>query len=143
MAGKAQHRDDVRLTKKTARAVAMQEFGTAKGLERDTTVPGGGYLLRLGGLCVRIAPKLFEGAAYIVISAELARGTGESVRYFDPETLRERPDVQRRFAEALRAELFREWVCTNGPEVCCDRVERVWRAEGKEADGGYHDGVDD
>ena len=44
-----------RLTLKTARALAVQEFGTAKGLEPDRGTDLEGYFrMQMGNLCVSI-----------------------------------------------------------------------------------------
>lgn len=44
MTKKKQYPDGVKLTAKTARTLAMQEFGTARGLTKSTSLSGGRYI---------------------------------------------------------------------------------------------------
>lgn len=67
----------VKLTATKARAVAMQEFGTAKGLTKEETAMPGYFKMRLGNLFIRIHPDTYDGTGCIVVSAELAFATGQ------------------------------------------------------------------
>ena len=49
----------VKLTATKARAVAMQEFGTAKGLTKEETAMPGYFKMRLGNLFIRIHPAQY------------------------------------------------------------------------------------
>lgn len=84
MSRKEQQHGGVKLTAKTARALAMQEFGTARGLTKSTTFVGV-YFMEFGNLRIEICAD----AACIAVRVVLAHGTGSSVKYFDPDTLQE------------------------------------------------------
>ena len=84
MSRKEQHPGGVKLTAKTARALAMQEFGTARGLTKSTTFVGV-YFMEFGNLRIEICAD----AACIVVRVVLAHGTGSSVKYFDHDNLQE------------------------------------------------------
>lgn len=84
MSRKKQYPGGVKLTAKTARALAMQEFGTARGLTKSTPFVGV-YFMEFGNLRIEICAD----AACIVVRVVLAHGTGSSVKYFDPDTLQE------------------------------------------------------
>lgn len=73
-----------KLTAKTARALAIQEFGTARGLTKSTTFVGV-YFMEFGNLRIEICAD----AACIVVRVVLAHGTGSSVKYFDHDNLQE------------------------------------------------------
>ena len=56
-----------RLTLKTARALAVQEFGTAKGLEPDRGTDLEGYFrMQMGNLCVSIQPDIGMSGCIVV-----------------------------------------------------------------------------
>lgn len=84
MSRKEQQHGGVKLTAKTARTLAMQEFGTARGLTKSTSFVGA-YFMEFGNLRIEICAD----AACIAIRVVLAHGTGSSVKYFDPDTLQE------------------------------------------------------
>ena len=81
MTKKEQHPGGVKLTVKTARTLAMQEFGTARGLTKSTSFVGV-YFMEFGNLRIEICAD----TACIVVRVVLAHGTGSSVKYFDPDT---------------------------------------------------------
>lgn len=84
MSRKEQHPGGVKLTAKTARTLAMQEFGTTRGLTKSTSFVGA-YFMEFGNLRIEICAD----AACIAVRVVLAHGTGSSVKYFDPDTLQE------------------------------------------------------
>lgn len=84
MTKKEQQHGGVKLTAKTARTLAMQEFGTARGLTKSTSFVGA-YFMEFGNLRIEICAD----AACIAVRVVLAHGTGSSVKYFDPDTLQE------------------------------------------------------
>lgn len=84
MTKKEQHPGGVKLTAKTARTLAMQEFGTARGLTKSTSFVGV-YFMEFGNLRIEICAD----TACIVVRVVLSHGTGSSVKYFDPDTLQE------------------------------------------------------
>lgn len=84
MSRKEQQHGGVKLTAKTARTLAMQEFGTARGMTKSTSFVGA-YFMEFGNLRIEICAD----AACIAVRVVLAHGTGSSVKYFDPDTLQE------------------------------------------------------
>ena len=84
MSRKEQQHGGVKLTAKTARTLAMQEFGTARGLTKSTSFVGV-YFMEFGNLRIEICAD----TACIAVRVVLANGTGSSVKYFDPDTLQE------------------------------------------------------
>lgn len=80
MTKKEQHPGRVKLTAKTARTLAMQEFGTARGLTKSTSFVGV-YFMEFGNLRIEICAD----TACIVVRVVLSHGTGPSVKYFDPD----------------------------------------------------------
>lgn len=84
MSRKEQYPGGVKLTAKTARTLAMQEFGTARGLTKSTSFVGV-YFMEFGNLRIEICAD----TACIAVRVVLAHGTGSSVKYFDPDTLQE------------------------------------------------------
>lgn len=88
MSRKEQHPGGVKLTAKTARTLAMQEFGTTRGLTKSTSFVGA-YFMEFGNLRIEICAD----AACIAVRVVLAHGTGSSVKYFDPDTLQEKCEV--------------------------------------------------
>lgn len=84
MTKKEQHPGGVKLTAKTARTLAMQEFETARGLTKSTSFVGV-YFMEFGNLRIEICAD----TACIVVRVVLSHGTGSSVKYFDPDTLQE------------------------------------------------------
>ena len=115
----------VKLTATKARAVAMQEFGTARALKRRSR---NARLLqmRLGSLFVRIHPDTYDGTGCIVVSAELACATGTSVKYLNPETLQDDFDALERNCKRAQRDDLKDWVLTNGADYCCEEVKRIW-----------------
>lgn len=84
MSRKEQYPGGVKLTEKTARTLAMQEFGTARGLTKSTSFVGA-YFMEFGNLRIEICAD----AACIAVRVVMAHGTGSSVKYFDPDNLQE------------------------------------------------------
>ena len=126
MTKKKQYPGGVKLTLKTARAVAIQEFGTAKGLEKEEPAPFGYFTMEIGNLYVRIHPDTYGETGCIVVSAEMAHGTGQSLKFLDPETLQDDFAALERHCERDQRDRLKDWVTTNGPEYCCEEVKQVW-----------------
>ena len=81
-------RGGVKLTLKKARELALQEFGTAKGIQREENALPDYYIMRLGNMRVRIAPDTYGGTGCILIEVRLS-GYGRAFQLHDPETLQE------------------------------------------------------
>lgn len=126
MTKKKEYPGGVKLTLKKARAVAVQEFGTAKGLEKEETAMPGYFTMKIGNLHVRIHPDTYDGTGCIVVSAELAFATGRTRKFLDPETLQDNYDALERHCKRDQRDDLKDWVLTNGPEYCHDQVDRIW-----------------
>ena len=67
MARKKEYLGGFRLTLATARKLAVQEFGTAKGLEPDRgTYLEGFFTMRMGNMGISISPDLCQRQSEIV-----------------------------------------------------------------------------
>ena len=90
MARKKEYPGGFRLTLATARKLAVQEFGTAKGLEPDRgTCLEGFFTMRMGNMGITISPDLGMSGC-IVVRAGLCTASHDSVdwlgRHGRPET---------------------------------------------------------
>lgn len=65
-------RGGVKLTLKKARELALQEFGTAKGIQQEENTLPDYYIMRLGNMRVRIAPDTYGGTGCILIEVRLS-----------------------------------------------------------------------
>ena len=87
MARKKEYLGGFRLTLATARKLAVQEFGTAKGLEPDRgTYLEGFFTMRMGNMGISISPDLGMSGC-IVVRAGLCTASHTCVGYFNRETL--------------------------------------------------------
>ena len=102
----------VKLTATKARAVAMQEFGTAKGLTKEETAMPGYFKMRLGNLFIRIHPDTYDGTGCIVVSAELAFATGQTLKFLNPDTLQDDFDALERHCKRAQRDDLKDWVLT-------------------------------
>lgn len=121
-----------KLTKKTAAALAVQEFGTAKGLEREVGMPEGYYHMVIGNLEVRIHPDArnssFRSSCYGLIQVIVKmNGSPASIeQFFDKDTLEQNFQEEEIDRRAKRREILVDWVSTNGPEVCHKKIDEIW-----------------
>lgn len=65
-------RGGAKLTLKKARELALQEFGTAKGIQQEENALPDYYIMRLGNMRVRIAPDTYGGTGCILIEVRLS-----------------------------------------------------------------------
>lgn len=112
MSRKEQHPGGVKLTAKTARTLAMQEFGTARGLTKSTSFVGV-YFMEFGNLRIEICAD----TACIAVRVVLAHGTGSSVKYFDPDTLQENFKAIDKHREDEDRAIIRDWVNPERPGI--------------------------
>lgn len=117
-----------RLTQKQARALALQEFGTAKGLEAEPNAPDGYFNMRFGALGVRIHPDICCSGC-IKIEVQLSGGTGVCTQYHDPETLQENFEVEEQYSRREKQDRLKEWVDDLGPELAHAEVDRLWNTK--------------
>ena len=118
-------RGGVKLTLKKARELALQEFGTAKGIQREENALPDYYIMRLGNMRVRIAPDTYGGTGCILIEVCL-NGYGRAFQLHDPETLQEEFEAEEERLRKERREALQDWVSENGLEACRAEVEKIW-----------------
>ena len=138
MARKKYYPGGFRLTKKKAAALAVQELGTARGLEAERGMPEGYYHMMIGNLEVRIHPDAsnssFRSSCYglIQLAVRMNGSSASIVQFFDKDTLEQNfqeEDIDRR---AKRREMLVDWVNTNGPEICHKKIDQIWKkSEGR------------
>lgn len=130
MAGK-NYPGGFKLTKKTATALAIQEFGTAKGLEPDPLTDLDGYFtMAIGNLRVSIRPDLGMSGC-IELSVGMSTADGRCISYFNRETLEPDFDVMEKYERKERQEALEQWVFGAGPEPCHKLIDEVWNGGGK------------
>lgn len=117
-----------RLTLKKARELALQEFGTAKGLEAEQNAPAGYFHMRFGALGVHIRPDIY-GSGCIKIEVRLSGGYGTCTQYHDPETLQEKFEVEEVCERREKQDRLKEWVDDLGPELAHAAVDRLWNTK--------------
>lgn len=115
-----------RLTKKTAAALAVQEFGTAKGLEPDRGTDLEGYFrMEMGNLFVSIRPDIGMSGC-IVVNVGMSTASHMCVGYFNRETLEPDFDVMEKYEEQERREALEQWVFGGGQEPCHKLIDEIW-----------------
>ena len=115
-----------RLTLATARRLAVQEFGTAKGLEPDRgTYLEGFFTMRMGNMGVSISPDLGMSGC-IVVRAGLCTASHTCIGYFNRETLEPDYDVMDKYERQEKREALVQWVSGGGPEPCHKLIDEVW-----------------
>lgn len=110
MTKKKRYPGDVKLTATKARAVAMQEFGTAKGLTKEEIAMPGYFKMKLGNLFIRIHPDTYDGTGCIVVSSELGDGTGTSRKFLNPDTMQDDFDALERHCKRAQRDNLKDWV---------------------------------
>lgn len=121
-----------RLTMKTAKELARQEFGTAAGLMRDTDTDLEGYFkMILGHLVVTIRPDI-RMSGCIEVRAGMHTANHSCVGYFDPATLEPRYDVMERYEQEENQDRLEQLVFGAGPEQCHKLIELLLKAQGIE-----------
>lgn len=111
-----------RLTLKTAQALAVQEFGTAKGLKPDQgTCLEGYFRMEMGNFIVSISPDIGMSGC-IVVRAGLCTASHTCVGYFNRETLEPDYDVMDKYERQEKREALENWVGDIGPDACCKLI---------------------
>lgn len=115
-----------RLTMATARRLAIQEFGTAKGLEPDRRTELDGYFtMAMGNLRVSIRPDTgMSGCIEVIVGMSTA--DHRCVGYFNRETLEPAFDVMEKYEREEKREALEQWVYGAGPEPCHEAIDRIW-----------------
>lgn len=129
MAKKSKYPGGIRLTLKKARELAIQEFGTAKGLQAEDNAPPCYFIMQLGNLSVRIRPDAC-GSGCIEIDVTMNGYGCQCAQYHDADTLEENFEVENQRQRENEREKMKDWVYTNGPEVCHALIDKIWNAGG-------------
>ena len=115
-----------RLTLATARRLAVQEFGTAKGLEPDRgTCLEGFFTMRMGNMGISISPDLGMSGC-IEVCAGLCTASHTCIGYFNRETLEPDYDVMDKYERKEKREALVQWVSGGGPEPCHKLIDEAW-----------------
>lgn len=115
-----------RLTLATARRLAVQEFGTAKGLEPDRgKYLEGFFSMKMGNLCVTINPDMGMSGC-IAVRAGLCTASHRCIGYFNRETLEPDYDVMDKYERKEKREALVQWVSGGGPEPCHKLIDEAW-----------------
>ena len=110
MARKKEYPGGFRLTLATARRLAAQEFGTAKGLEPDRgTCLEGFFTMQMGNMGVSISPDLGMSGC-IVVRAGLCTASHTCIGYFNRETLEPDYDVMDKYEQKGKRKALETWV---------------------------------
>ena len=126
MARKKTYPGGFRLTLATARALVVQEFGTAKGLEPDRgTCLEGFFTMRMGNIGISISPDLGMSGC-IVVRVGLCTASHTCIGYFNRETLEPDYDVMDKYERQEKREALVQWVSGGGPEPCHKLIDEVW-----------------
>lgn len=115
-----------RLTLATARKLAVQEFGTAKGLEPNRgTYLEGFFTMTMGNLYISINPDLGMSGC-IEVRMGLGTASNMCVGYFNRETLEPDYDTMDKYERKEKREALEQWVFGGGPEPCHKLIDEIW-----------------
>ena len=78
------------------------------------------------GKVSRIHPDTYDGTGCIVVSAELAFATGQTLKFLNPDTLQDDYNALERYCKRAQRDDLKDWVLTNGADYCCEEVKRIW-----------------
>lgn len=118
-----------RLTLAAARKLAVQEFGTAKGLEPDRGTALEGYFrMKMGNLYISIHPDMGMSGC-IELTVGMSTAGHRCVGYFNQETLEPDYDVMEKYERKEKREALESWVGDIGPDACHKLIDEVWNEE--------------
>lgn len=106
MAAKKDYPGGFRLTIKKAQGLALQEFGTAKGLKPEGGVVNE-YRMEIRNLNIRIHTEN-RMPGRIILEVRMRAGYGSCFQIHDAETLEEDFEAEERYREEERRELIKE-----------------------------------
>ena len=115
------------LTLEKARMLAVQEFGTDRGLSEGWRMQGG-YIMQFGNLLIRIHPATQRDIPVIKVEVcfKIASpGCGFTVKIFNPETFEEDLDAEREYRQMDWEESLENWVNGYGAEICVLRINDI------------------
>lgn len=126
MARKKEYPGGFRLTLATARKLAVQEFGTAKGLEPDRgTYLEGFFTMRMGNMGISISPDLGMSGC-IMICAGLCTASHTCIGYFNQEAIELDYDVIGKYECREKHGALETWVGDFGPDACHKLIDEAW-----------------
>ena len=115
------------LTLEKARMLAVQEFGTDRGLSEDWRMQGG-YIMQFGNLLIRIHPAIQRDIPVIKVEVCFkitSPGCGLTVKIFNPETFEEDPDAEREYRQMDWEESLENWANGYGAEICRQKINDI------------------
>lgn len=115
------------LTLEKARMLAVQEFGTDRGLSEDWRMQGG-YIMQFGNLLIRIHPAIQRDIPVIKVEVcfKIASpGCGFTVKIFNPETFEEDLDAEREYRQMDWEESLENWVNGYSAEICHQKINDI------------------
>ena len=115
------------LTLEKARMLAVQEFGTDRGLSEDWRMQSG-YIMQFGNLLIRIHPAIQRDIPVIKVEVcfKIASpGCGFIVKIFNPETFEEDPDAEREYRQMDWEESLENWVNGYSAEICHQKINDI------------------
>lgn len=123
---KKQYPGGFRLTAAMARRLAIQEFGTVRGLEPDERTELEGYFtMTMGNLHIYIRPDIgMSGCIEVIVGMSTANHM--CVGYFNRETLEPSFDVMDKYDRKEKREALEQWVFGGGPEPCHKLIDEIW-----------------
>ena len=126
MARKKEYPGGFRLTLATARRLAVQEFGTARGMKPDIGTDLEGYFsMQMGNLVVSISPDTGMSGC-ILVRVWLCTASHTCIGYFNRETLEPDYDVMDKYEHREKHEALEQWVYGIGPDACHKLIDEVW-----------------
>ena len=114
-------------TKKKARMLAVQEFGTDRGLSEGWRMQGG-YIMQFGNLLIRIHPVTQRDIPVIKVEVCFkitSPGCCFIVKIFNPETFEEDLDAEREYRQMDWEESLENWVNGYSAEICHQKINDI------------------
>ena len=115
------------LTLEKARMLAVQEFGTDRGLSEGWRMQGG-YIMQSGNLLIRIHPVTQRDIPVIKVEVCFkitSPGCGFTVKIFNPETFEEDLDAEREYRQMDWEESLENWVNGYSAEICHQKINDI------------------
>ena len=115
------------LTLEKARMLAVQEFGTDRGLSEGWRMQGG-YIMQFGNLLIRIHPVTQRDIPVIKVEVCFkitSPGCGFIVKIFNPETFEEDLDAEREYRQMDWEGSLENWVNGYSAEICHQKINDI------------------
>lgn len=126
MAQKKTYPGGFKLTLERARKLAIQEFGTAKGLEADRSTCLEGYFrMEMGSIFISIHPDMGMSGC-IELTVGMSTASNRCIGYFNRDTLEPDYDTMDKYERREKREALETWVGDIGPDACHKLIDEVW-----------------